>query len=373
MIEVRPAHGFFDRRAFFALPFRLYADDPIWTPPLLDDFERTLSEKNPLWRDGRGARELFVAWRGRTAVGRVVAHVHHASNELHHERVGFFGFLDCEDDVEVARALIDAATGWHRAQGVIRQRGPFELTITQCIGAVTAGFDEPASFSQSWSPPYLPRLLEAAGFAPAVKATTFRLDDVQACRPDSWLGEKQRSWLADPDVTLRTWNMSRFDDDLRAATGLLNDAFKTNWGFVPLSNAEIEFMAGPMKRVVRPELTVFLERAGTAVGVGMCLPDFHVLFRRMGGRLFPLGWAQFLLGNSRVDAAVGQFIATSPALQNQGLMRIVLAELVRQLQRSGFRTLDGTWITESNVKSRASVMALGMRPKHELCVYERAL
>src|SRR5438128_424609 len=134
MLTVRPATRQIDRRAFHALPFRLYANEPMWTPPLVDDFKRTLSDDNPLWRDGRGERELFVAWRDEVPVGRIVAHVHHASNQRHGESVGLFGHLDCEDDSAVSGALLDAAAVWHQEKRLKKQRGPFELTITQCIG-----------------------------------------------------------------------------------------------------------------------------------------------------------------------------------------------------------------------------------------------
>jgi GNAT superfamily N-acetyltransferase len=365
-----------DRRRlhdFLSLPAALYADDPMYTPALREDFARSLSDGNPLWRDGRGERDLFVAYRGGRAVGRVVAHVHHESNRRHGERVGFFGYLDCPDDREVAEALLAAAADRHQRAGLAALRGPYELTIAQGVGAVVSGFDEPASFSQTWNPPHLPRLLEALGFEVALRMTTFRLDDVERLDPDAILGDKQRAWLADPRARVRSFEMRRFDDDLGAAMGLLNGAFAGNFGFVPLSPAEVAFMAAPMRRVVRPELTLFVELDGRPVGVAMMLPDFHVLFRRMGGRLWPLGWAQFLLGSRSVDAAVAQFIATDPALQNQGLMRILVAEAARRLRRAGFRSLDGTWIADSNGPSRAQARALGMREKHKLALFSRAL
>jgi ribosomal protein S18 acetylase RimI-like enzyme len=270
-------------------------------------------------------------------------------------------------------ALLDAASERHRARGLETLRGPYELTISQCIGAVTAGFDDPAAFSQSWNGPHLAPFLEAYGMKPTYWATTHRLDDVQAVDPDALLGEKQRAWLADPKVRVRAWDMSRFDEDMQAATTLLNTSFASNFGFVPLSEAEIAFLAEPMKRVVRPELTVFLEYDGEPVGVGLSLPDFHILFRRMQGELFPLGWAQFLAGSKQLDAAVIQFLATSPRLQNQGLMRIVVAEILRRLQKAGFRTLDGTWIGDVNPKSLAQAKALGMRDKHRLALFEKRL
>ncbi len=372
-VTIRPVRSARDLRRFVDLPYALHEGDPIWTPPLDDDFRRTLSPENPLFRDGRGARELFLAWEGSRPVGRVLAHVHHAHNERHGERAGFFGLLECADDLGVAKALLDAAADHHRASGLTLLRGPYELTISQCIGAVTAGFDEPPSTSQSWNAPHIPRLLEALGFEVVYRATTCRLDDVMACDHAAMIGDKHRALLADPALRVRGWDMTRFDAELAAAINLLNTSFAGNYGFVPLSDPEVAFFAAPMKRLVRPELTVFLELAGEPVGVGMALPDFNVLVRRMNGRLWPLGWAKFLLGAPKVDAAVIQFIGTSPAHQNKGLIRIVVSELIRRLQAAGIRTLDGTWVGDVNVKSLAQARAMGMRDKHRLALYERKL
>jgi GNAT superfamily N-acetyltransferase len=360
-------------RDFLDLPDRLFAGDPIYTPPLRQDLARSLSDENPLWKAGRGERDLFVAYDNGRPAGRIVAHVHHASNQRHGEQAGFFGYLACADDQAVAGPLLDAAADRHRAAGLTELRGPYELTIAHLVGAVIEGFDEPATFSQSWNPPHIPRLLEVLGFTPALRMTTFRLDDVAAVDPEALIGEKQRAWLSKPGVTIRSLDMTRFEADMDVAMGLLNAAFADNFGFVPMARDEIEFMAAPMKRVVRPELTMFLELDGRPVGVGMTMPDFNVLFRRMRGRLFPLGWAQFLLGARTLDNAVAQFIATDPALQNQGLFRIVVAEGLRRLRRAGFRSLDGTWISDANAPSRAQALAMGMREKHKLALYSRRL
>jgi len=365
-----------DRRRlgdFLSVPDRLHADDPIYTPALREDLTRSLSARNPLWQEGRGERDLYVAYAAGQPVGRIVAHVHHESNRRHGEHVGLFGFLECPDDREIAEALLAAAADRHHRAGLDTLRGPYELTIAQCIGAVVSGFDEPASFSQSWNAPHIPRLLEELAFDVSMRMTTFRLDDVDRLDPEAILGDKQRAWLADARVRVRSFEVANFDADLAAAVDLLNRAFTGNFGFVPLSPPEVAFMAAPMKRVVRPALTIFIELEGRPVGVAMMLPDFHVLFRRMGGRLWPLGWAQFLLGGRNLDAAVAQFIATDPALQNQGLMRVLVAEAVRRLRHAGFRTLDGTWISDTNAASRAQALAMGMREKHRLALFSRAL
>ena len=371
--EVRRVESRRDRAAFFEVARSLHEGDPIWTPPLDADFERTLSDQNPLWGDGRGERDLYVAWQGSRPVGRVLAHVHHESNRIHGEQTGFFGALECPDDLGVARALLDAASARHRDRGLRLLRGPYDLTVSQCIGAVVSGFDEPASTSQSWNAPHIPKLLEGGGFAPAYRATVMKLDDVAACDPDRLLTDKHRALLESGDLRLRGWDMGRFQGEMATAVDLLNTSFAQNYGFVPLSPPEVAFFAGPLERLVRPELTVFAELRGEPVGVAMAIPDFNVLVRRMEGHLFPFGWAKFLLGARKVDEAVMQFIATSPAHQNQGLMRIVMAELMRRLKAAGIRTLDATWIGDVNAKSLAQARAIGMREKHKLVVYERAL
>jgi GNAT superfamily N-acetyltransferase len=363
---------------FLEVPYALHARDARWTPPLKQDLARSLSPENPLFQKGRAERTLFLAWQGDRAVGRVLAHVHHGSNQRHGERAGFFGLLEFSaDQPDVGGALMAAVAEHHRARGLREVRGPYELTVAQCLGAVVAGFDEPAAFSQSWNGPHVPALLRDLGYTPVLNVATFRVDDLAACDPDSMLGPKQRAWLDQPEqrarLRLRQFDMDEFDRDMRAATSLLNEAFAGNYGFVPLSDDELAFMAGPMKRVVRPELTVFLELDGAPAGVALVLPDFNVLFRRMNGRLFPFGWAKFWLEAPAVDIAVGQFIATDPRHQNQGLMRLVIAELVRRLQRAGVRIFEGTWISESNAASRAQMKALGGRIKHELQLFSLPL
>jgi hypothetical protein len=372
-VDVRPVRSRRDLHRFVDVAYALHEGDPIWTPPLDQDLARTLSSDNPLFRDGRGDRELFLAWDGSRPVGRVLAHVHHEHNRIHGDRAGFFGLLECPDDPAIAGALLDAAARHHARARLAVLRGPYELTISQCIGAVTSGFDEPATTSQSWNAPHVPRLLSALGFAPVYHATVFRLDDVAGADPDALLGDKHRAWLGDPRVRVRGWDMARFDDEMRAAVRLLNEAFADNYGFVPMSGPEVEFFAAPMKRVMRPELTVFIEIAGEPVAVGMVIPDFNVAIRRMNGKMARLGWAKFLLGARSLSACVLQFIATSPAQQNKGLMRIVMAELIRRLKRAGMRTLDVTWIGDLNVKSQAQTRALGMREKHTLALYERGI
>ena len=359
---------------FLELPHRLHAAEPLWTPPLKHDARRSLSPENPLFQAGRAERELFVAYQGKTAVGRVLAHVHHLSNQVHREKAGFFGFLEFSPgQPEVGRALMEAVASHHRARGLDEVRGPYELTIHQCLGAVVAGFEEPAAFAQSWNGPHVPELLRALGYQPVMSFSTFRVDDMAACDLDAMLGPKQRAWLDDPlqraRLVLRPWNMNRFDQEMRAAVDLLNAAFAHNFGFVPLSDDELKFMAGPLERVVRPDLTVFLELDGAPAGVALVLPDFNVLFRRTGGRLFPFGWARFWLEAPSVDLAVGQFIATHPQHQNQGLMRLVIRELARRLQAAGIRAFEGTWISESNAASRSQMRALGGRIKHELQLF----
>jgi hypothetical protein len=201
-----------------------------------------------------------------------------------------------------------------------------------------------------------------------MKLATFRADDMARIDTEAMLEAKHRAWLKD-----RGWRCAA--ESLRAASparrarrgGAAQRVVHGNYGF-PMDPAEVDF-AGRADEAGGARADGVHQLDGAPVGVGMFLPDFQVLFRRMNGRLFPLGWAKFLAGSRSLDAALVQFIATSPAQQGQGLIRIVVAELIRRLQRAGFRTLDSTWISESNAPSRAQARALGMRVKHELQLY----
>ena len=130
------------RREFAKFPWRIYRNDPYWAPPIFGDRLTLLDpDKHPFWE--HADQQLFLAMRGEEIVGTISAHVSHRHNEVHGDKVGFFGFFEVVEDYAVAEALFDAAATWLREQGMEAIRGPESPSQNEECGLLVDGFDMP--------------------------------------------------------------------------------------------------------------------------------------------------------------------------------------------------------------------------------------
>jgi hypothetical protein len=373
-VQVRPARTKADVEAWVTFPRRhLYAPSSPWVPPLDGDLRRMLdTDANPFFRHGEATPFLALDGRGEP-VGRILAHIYHRHNVRYGERAAFFGYFECRDDVETARALIAAARQFGAQHGCTVLRGPFNMTAMQEMGVLTDGFENPPVVDETYTAPYYPSLLEAAGLTSTFPVTTYRIDDLAQTDPDALLTARHRALLAGGRLRIRPADMKQYDREIEMLRELLNDSFDANPYFVPITGEEFRFQIGPFKRVMDPAISLVAEMDGVPVAFCVTLPDFNPLLKKMNGQMGPRQIATFLTGKARVRDAVIVIIGVQRQLQGRGIMRVLQAELVRALRRRHYRTLTITWIADVNDKSRATAVALGGRPWHRLTLYEGPL
>jgi hypothetical protein len=117
-VEIRPVATRRELRTFIALPSRIYRNEPKWVAPLLMDVKKRLDQdKNPFFKHAQA--QYFLAYRDGQPVGRVSAHVDQNFNEFQGNEWGLFGWFECEDDPEAARArcLTPPRAGYATAAG----------------------------------------------------------------------------------------------------------------------------------------------------------------------------------------------------------------------------------------------------------------
>ena len=154
-MEVRPVASKRELNLFIKLPWRLYRNEPNWVPPLVFDRKRFLDRsRNPFFKHAEV--ELFLAWRGETPVGRISAQIDRNFNEFQHHDWGMFGFFECENDPEVAQALLSTAEEWLRARGRDRMVGPMDFTTNDECGILVEGYDLLPTILTNWHHPYYP-------------------------------------------------------------------------------------------------------------------------------------------------------------------------------------------------------------------------
>ena len=364
-VELREGH----LEGFFEVPFEIYPPDSPYVTPMRADLERYLDPaRNPLMRDGGGRLTFFTAWRDGRPVGRLTAHTHPASNARYELRRCQFGYFDCENDVETARALFDAAERFALAQGCEELIGAFNLTAMQQAGVLTEGFENQPYTDMVWGPPYLPNLLEACGYTPTFPMSTFEFE-VGPETADALRGDRQRAVLADPDWTWKPITRGEFKARFEEARQCLNDGFRDNPMFVPLTPAEFDFQAGEMMWIVDPRIACVAHYKGEPAGVVVCIPDLNPFQKATRGRMGPMTILHFLRERFRRRRAVIIFYSVKRELQGNGLNGAMLHRVVKALFAAGYRRCGVTWIADGNIASLRQMEKLGAHLLHRLHLY----
>jgi len=363
-----------DVEAFFAAPFEAYGRTSPYVSPMRSDIERFFDgARNPLFAGGAPFAIFVAKDEGGRLRGRICAHIHPASNERYGERRGCFGFFDCADDPEAARALLGAAEAFARNQGCDRLAGNFNLTAMQQIGVMTGGFENPAYTDMVWGPPHLPALLEANGFAPTFPMTTFEIALDGPSDPVAALSPAARGLLGDRALEWAPIDRSRFDLRLEDARTVLNAAFDRNPMFVPVTAQEYRFQAQEMMWILDPRLACIVRAAGEPVGAVVCLPDLNPFMKASRSR-YSLATPFHLIADRLTRSrAVIIYYAVAPAWQGRGLNGAMLARVMRNARAAGYRSLGVTWIADVNAASLRQMERVGGRPLHRLHLFEKAL
>jgi hypothetical protein len=371
-VEVRALHGKRDLDHFIMLPWRIYADDPAWIPPLMHDVRTLLDpKKHPFHEHAQVA--CFLAWRGGEPVGRIAAILNQRHIDFHQEQAGFFGLFESIDDPAVSDALLDTAERWLAERGMSVIRGPFNLSTNDELyggGVLTDGFSFPPIVMMPHTPPYYPALLEGAGYHKSKDLLSYWLSgDV----PPERLTRAADRLLQREGITIRPIEMRRFRAEVDVIQDIYNSAWERNWGFVPLTENEIRFLAKQLRPVVNPDLCAIAEFGGEPVGFALGLPDYNQALRHANGRLFPFGLLKILWHRRHIDAARVLTLGIKPGHRHKGLDALLILHLWREGVRSGQPKGECSWILEDNWDMRRGLERIGAKVYKTHRVYEKPL
>lgn len=374
-IEIRQHTPGRDLADFIRVPHIVFGADKVWIPPL--DFmvkEQLSPKKNAFFEHAEVA--LFTAWKDGRLVGRVSAQVDQEHLKRWQDDVGFFGFFDTIDDVEVGRALIAAAEHWVRARGMKRLRGPLSLSINEEVGTLVEGFDTPPMIMMSHHLPHQGVVAEACGLQKAKDLFCWRYDVVDL--PPRAL-KAHVEVAAMPEVRLRTLDPHNLDAELRLVLDIQDDAWRDNWGHVSLTATEAKKAVQALKLVVEQELAIVAEIDGEPAAMCIALPNLNEAARDLGGKLLPFGWAKLLyrlklekpktarlclLGIKKEYRSVKRYGALSLAM---------VAEIQQRGRRLGVEWGELSWTLEDNAPVNLLIRSMRGQLYKKYRVYEKAV
>ena len=373
---VRPVESKADRKAFVDLAWEVYRDDPAWVPPLKSEVHGLLDPKENPWF-GHARAQLWLAQRGGRPVGRISAQVDDLVLEHMGQGTGQWGMFEALGP-EVAAQLIGTAEDWLRAQGMTRALGPISLSIWDEPGLEIEGFDQPPTAMMGHHRPEYAGWIEAAGYVKAKDLLTYEVQirELDAPLIDRLVTAGERN----PRIRLRPVDTSRFDEEAAIILGLLNDAWAENWGYIPLTDAEIAYGAKKLKPIIYSSLVLIAEVDSEPAAFMLTVPDINEFIGDLNGSLFPFGWAKLLwrLRKPRVRRVRVPLMGVARRLQSSRLASQLAFMLIEYTRRSAVADFDARlgefgWILEDNNGMLSMAELPGARVNHRYRIYEKTL
>ena len=353
----------FDRPGrFLDLQRAFYRGDPNYVPPLtLSERWQVDRRKNPFFQHGRA--EFLVARRGRRPVGRISASRDDLHDELHGDRVGFFGHFEATDR-DVAHALLDRAAVWLRQNERTEMRGPIDLSTNYRTGLLVEGRPGPPAMQMPYNPPIYAEYLESYGLSPAKELLalygwTADLDRTRFRR----LTDKV---LRRAGATLRSIDLSV---EIPTLWQMYNQIWEKNWGFAPMSEAEFLRHAKDMKLIARQPLLQLAEVDGRPVAFCISLPDTSAAVQACNGRLLPFGWWKFFRKLKKVNRARTLILGVIREYRKSGLDAALVLRVTDEAAKMGIIDSEAGWILEDNLAMRRPLESMGFYPYRRYRVY----
>lgn len=364
-LEIVPADRGRARRDFLELPYRLYAQDPVWVAPLRRDQKSILDEqRHPFYRHAES--RLFIARRRSDVVGRVAAVVDHNLPPEAGRRVGGFGFFESVEDQETTTRLVSAAREWLRGFGCRLIRGPVNPSYNYGCGVLVDGFEDPPAIGTSYNPPYYDHLLTGAGLGKAKDLIAFSLKPEQL-RSARTLAARFAS--PPPGAQLRPYDARRRERDVQWIWELHSRGFTTNYDYAPISIDEVRAMALDIERFGDERFVQFCEVDGRPAGIAVAFPDWNQALGAARGRLFPLGWWRILRARRHITRVRIWLVAIAPEWQGTGLAGAFLA-LADQPGTRHYTDIEASWIVESHQTMLRALALVGARASKRYRLYE---
>ncbi len=373
-LEVSEVTSRRERNAFIKFPWRIYANDPAWVPPLIIERKAFLDRRrHPFYQHGDAA--LFLARRDGEIVGRIMASDDPNYISLHQSNVGCFGLFECINDGDVATALFEGAARWLRKRGRSEMMGPIDYSTNYVCGLLIDGFQFPPTILTAHNPPYYRHLIESCGFTKAKDWYAWWFAD--PAKATTHLRRLAARFRRRCSAVIRPANLKNIRDESRRLRQIYNQAWEKNWGFVPFTEAEIEFMTRELKPLLVPEFAWIAEIGNEPIGFTLCLPDINVALQKIDGRLtrfgLPIGLIKLLLYKRRIRK--GRLIALGVVAKYRraGIAEMLVLQVMEETMVKRGMTGELSMTLEDNFMINRFLEAIGAQRYKTYRIYSKSI
>ncbi len=375
-IEIRQVATKADQLAFLRVPFTVFADDKNWVPQLFHErLEHLDPKKNPFFDHAEAA--FWVALRDGEPVGRISAQICSIHQKRYPGKIGQFGFLDALDEEEIFDQLLATASDWLQQRGMKHIQGPFSLSINDEVGLLVDGFNTPPSLMMGHALPYYAGHLERLGFTKAKDIFAYDYSFVTSdfSRADALIKRIEKT----PGLSVRPIDKKNLDHDLAIIIDIFTDAWKDNWGYVPMTQAEIDALGKNLKMLVKEGYVAIASLDGEPQAMAITLPNLNDAIGDLNGRLLPFGWLKIIWRIILKPPKSVRLLLMGVCKKHQNTTKgaalaFIMISALRQYHHGrGTQRCEMSWVLEDNTAMRHMLEAMGAKAYKTYRIYERAL
>lgn len=362
-----------DAIRFLKVSYRIYDRDSNWVAPLLMDAVKVFLPENPLFEHAK--MQLWIALVDGQPAGRIAGIIDSLHEKVHQDGAAFFGFYECVNDPEISNSLFETVSKWARENGAKILRGPMNPTTNDECGLLIEGFDSPPVFMMTYNPRYYVEQIESAGFLKARDLLAYAVDvsKVPLNRIEA-IAEKVKK--KNPTVRLVPVRRATLNSDLEKVKQVYNAAWEKNWGFVPMTDAEINFMAERLKPLFVEGLVWLALDQERPVGFLLALPDYNEAFKPLRGKLLTPNIFKFLPYLLKWKTPEWCRVLTLGVIEeyrHRGLEAAMLWEGFKVGIGMGIKFAECSWVLEDNVLMNRVMEFFGGSVYKRYRIYEKEL
>ncbi len=357
-IEIIPVQTPSDVRQFIKLPYTIYQNDPHWVPPLESEISKLLNpESNHLLQ--KGPYQFFLAKKNGQIVARLGVGIDEKMNREKAREAGYLTLFESINDYPVVEILLDYAVNWLQERGIKSVYGPISPTNGDDYrGFLVMGFDSSPVLMNSYNPEYYPTFFERYGFTKDLDLYAYYYDLSSEVNPkllkSVTMAQKRYGFRVD------SLQMSRLQDELRDIKKILDEAMPEEWeNLIPPEMDELQSMADQFTKLAEPTLINIARHGNRPIGFALALPNYNEVLKKVGGRLFPLGFLKYLWYKRKITSGRIFVMFVVPDFHKKGVSAAIYLHTLLAAQKLGYNFGEGSTIGEINLPMRRDAEGVG--------------
>ena len=367
MITILPVTTKKDLARFIDFPHDLYEGDKNYVPELFIAQRDMLTKgKHPSLK--HIDLQLFIAEDSvgtsgtKMIVGRIAA-IHNKNHiSFTQDNSGFFGFFDVIKNYDIARLLLDTASTWIQDKGLKGVLGPVNFSTNDPCGLLINGFDQPPQVMMTYNKPYYQAFIEQYGFKKRMDLFSYWFNSDTIPERVMTLAKNIEQRLGRNGITIRTVNLKKFKEEVKGIKRIYNEAWDKNWGFVPFTDEEFDYVAKDMKLILDKDFVLIAEKNREIIGFCLALPNINEVQKDVTrGRLLPTGIFKLLANKSKIKSLRVITLGVLDPYRMLGIEACFYTRITEYVRKKGLIGGEASWILENNEMMNRELQNIGSR------------